>query len=65
MKQHVTSVHSYKDDYIAHKQKNMSLRCQETASPTFVFDNEQVKRESPYYKTDEFRLKDEEMLHYA
>ena len=65
MRQQATSVHSYRDDYIAHKQKNMSIRCQEPAGPTFVFDNEQVKHESPHYKTDEFRLGDEEMLHYA
>ena len=32
---------------------------------TFIFDNDQVKRESQYYKTTDFQLQNEELQHFA
>ena len=32
---------------------------------TFVFDNEQVKRESHFYRTSEFELEPNEILYFS
>ena len=56
MENNDTQIYSYKKDYLDLQQANISKPAFDVEGATFIFDNEQVKRESHFYKTDEFKL---------
>ena len=51
-----TPIFSYKTDYLNYQQQNLSFLRENEGGETFIFDNEQVKRESHFYKTADFKL---------